>query len=141
MDRQRFLYRLRVDGMVKFFNLNGDHTKNILVEIPETTEEQSFGLMNRDPITYDQGMLFIFSQSEVANFWMKNVNFPLDMIFIDSRQLILNIEKNTEPRSSYLYKSKGLCKYVVEVLGGFCEEFKVEKKQKIEIKRNTTDTK
>lgn len=131
--------RLRVDGMVKFFNLNREHTKNIVVEIPETTEEQSVGLMNRDPISYDQGMLFIFSEPSVQSMWMKNVNFPLDIIFIDTRQLILNIEENTEPRTSKLYESNGLCKYVVEVLGGFCEKFKVEKGQKIEFSRNTSN--
>lgn len=132
---------LRVDGMVKFFNLNGEHTKNIVVEIPETLEEQSIGFMNRDQITYDQGMLFIFSEPRIASMWMKNVNFPLDMIFIDNRQLILNIEKNTKPRTSDLYESKGLCKYVVEVLGGFCEKYKVEKGQKVVLKRNTTGMK
>jgi uncharacterized membrane protein (UPF0127 family) len=131
--------RLRVDGMVKFFNLNREHTKNIVVEIAETSEEQSVGLMNRDQLTYDQGMFFIFNKPGIQLMWMKNVNFPLDMIFIDTRQLILNIEANTEPRTSTLYESKGLCKYVVEVLGGFCEKFKVDKGQKIEFIRNTSN--
>jgi hypothetical protein len=131
--------RLRVDGIVKFFNLNREHTKNIVVEIPETTEEQSVGLMNRDPISYDQGMFFIFDKDRVQSMWMKNVNFSLDMIFVDNRQLILNIEENTEPRTSNLYESNGLCKYVIEVLGGFCEKFKVEKNQKIEFVKHTNN--
>jgi uncharacterized protein len=132
---------LRVDGMVKFFNLNGEHVKNIVVEIAETLEEQSLGLMNRDPITYDQGMLFIYSEPQIASMWMKNVNFPLDLIFIDNRQLILNIKANAKPRTSELHESNGLCKYVVEVLGGFCEKYKIEKEQKVVLKRNTTGSK
>lgn len=128
---------LRVDGIVKFFNLNKEHTKNIRVEIAETTEEQSFGLMNRDPISLDEGMLFPYQEPEQASMWMKNVRFPLDIIFIDDRQLIMNIYRMTKPLSSTLYNSNGLCKYVVEVVGGFCDTYRIAKDQKIEIVRNT----
>lgn len=128
---------LRIDGMVKFHNLNGEPIKNIVVEIPETSEEQSLGLMHRDPISEDQGMLFIYSEPQQVSMWMKNVKFPLDIIFVNDRQLIESVQEETEPFSSTLYNSKGLCKYAVEVIGGFTNKYRIEKGQKIEIKRNT----
>jgi len=127
---------LRVDGMVKFFNLNKEHTKNILVEIPENSEEQSTGLMNREEINENQGMLFIYDEPQHLSMWMKNVKFSIDIIFVNNRKIIENVIKNAEPLSSTLYNSKGPCKYAVEVIAGFTDTYRVEKGQQIEIKRN-----
>ena len=61
------------------------------VEVADTEEEQAQGLADRDSLAQDSGMLFVFETGEPRAFWMKGVNFPLDLIFIDTRRTIVGI--------------------------------------------------
>ncbi len=54
----------------------------IVLEVAKTPQQQAIGLMHRQSLPKDRGMLFIFEPPQPVRFWMKNVNFPLDMIFI-----------------------------------------------------------
>lgn len=77
----------------------GARTHEFTVEVARTGEEQARGLMFREALGADEGMLFPFSPPQPASFWMKNTLIPLDMIFIRPDGSIARIAANTVPYS------------------------------------------
>jgi len=73
--------------------------KHFTVEVVTTPEAQAKGLMFRENLAPDAGMLFIFGSDSPRAFWMKNTILPLDMIFIRSSGEIVAIAENTVPYS------------------------------------------
>lgn len=91
------------------------------VEIADTAEKQNLGLMYRDFLGKDEGMLFIFGDEEIQSFWMKNTKIPLDMIFFDQNRNLVDYKKDASPCTSDIcpsYISKGKAKYVLEINSG-----------------------
>ena len=91
--------------------------KKINVELARTDEDRKNGLMFRESLCQNCGMLFIFDEENLKSFWMKNTLIPLSMIFIDSDQTVVNIENATpcETETCPSYESKKPAKYVLEV--------------------------
>jgi uncharacterized membrane protein (UPF0127 family) len=81
--------------------------------------------MYRDKLAENQGMLFIFEDDAPRAFWMKNTVLSLDMIFVNSRNEIVTIHKNTTPYSEQSYESTKPAKYVIEVNAGYTDGHKV----------------
>lgn len=69
----------------------------ITAELAVTLEERARGLMFRESIASDQGMLFVFEEPDLHGFWMKNTLIPLDIIWLDSDKRIVHIERNVPP--------------------------------------------
>ena len=88
------------------------------VEIAETPAQQSQGLMHRETIAADAGMLFVYRTVQPATFWMKNTLIPLDMIFISADGRIVNIHERAVPHSLDGIRSAGPVKGVLEINGG-----------------------
>jgi len=92
------------------------------VEIAETPETQTRGLMERPALASNAGMLFIFSDVAPRAFWMMNTLIPLDMLFIDADHRIINIQANAvpcvPPQRCPTYNSTAPAKYVLEIAGG-----------------------
>lgn len=94
----------------------GEHAFEI--ELAETPEQRSRGLMFRDHLDPDAGMLFVFEAPREASFWMKNTLIPLDLLFIDGGGTIVRIAAETTPSSETPIPSGGLVKGILEIAGG-----------------------
>jgi uncharacterized protein len=93
----------------------------VSVEIADTTQKRSFGLMYRRDLPESHGMLFLFPREESLSFWMKNTPLPLDIIFINTAHKIVSIAQNTTPFSEKPLPSGSPAQFVLEVNGGFCQ--------------------
>ncbi|MFC1700686.1 DUF192 domain-containing protein [Patescibacteria group bacterium] len=98
--------------------------KCIQVEIADTHEKRQRGLMFRNELAEDKGMLFIFETTKVYSFWMKNTYIPLDIIWIDENLQIVHIENATPclTENCISYSPNAPAKYVVEANSGFSEK-------------------
>jgi len=111
---------------------------NLKVEIAKTLDELSRGLMFRKKLESNKGMLFLYNESRVVSFWMKNTLIPLDMLFIDEDWRIEYIEKNVPPcpdgHVCQKYGPKEKIKYVLEVVGGYSDEKGIKEGDRVEFK-------
>jgi uncharacterized membrane protein (UPF0127 family) len=112
--------------------------KNIcfLVEIPETRAQMEYGLMNREHLDSDKGMLFIFEKDGEYPFCMKNTLLPLDIIWINSNQSIVYIKKNAQPCTQDYCPSiypRENARYVLEINGGLCDKYGINVGDKVNI--------
>jgi len=88
------------------------------IEVARTAEEQERGLMFRETLAADQGMIFPYAPPQNVSFWMKNTPLPLDMIFIRSDGTIAQIAANTTPMSLTPVSSGEPVSAVLEINGG-----------------------
>jgi hypothetical protein len=97
-------------------------TKHVFsVEIARTTEERARGLMFRDRLAPDGGMLFVYRADQPVSMWMKNTLIPLDMLFIARDGTIRSIAERTVPLSETIIPSPGAVGAVLEINGGTAE--------------------
>ncbi len=113
--------RSRPFADTKFVQIDGVKIK---VELALTEAEREQGLSGRDGLADDAGMLFVFDHPDKYLFWMKDMNFPIDMIWIGQDSKIIYIQKNASP-DSYPQKTFGPetpATYVLEVPAGFSDK-------------------
>ena len=111
------------------------------VQIADTDPRRARGLMFQEQLPLDEGMLLVFDDANKRSIWMLNMQFPLDVIWIDDNSKVVFIEKNVPPCKTALetvtcpsYKGGSKdAKYVLEVTAGFVEEFKITTESTLEI--------
>jgi hypothetical protein len=108
----------RRDKFIKIYLPNG---KSVTAELAATDEERQRGLMFREKLLPDQGMLFVFEEEGLYSFWMKNTLISLDMLWINKDRRIVHIARNVppckeDPCPSYSPERPGL--YVLELAAG-----------------------
>ncbi len=112
--------------------LNG---KIISAEISDDDCKRELGLSFKETLPNNEGMFFIFPENGNYQFWMKDMRFPIDIIWISEDFSIVHIEKNIAP-STYpsVFGKNIFAKYVLEVYSGFSEKnnLKVGNKLKID---------
>jgi len=92
----------------------------VKVELARTDAETQRGLMYRERLAPDSGMLFLFPVEKHQGFWMKNTFIPLDIIFITHDKKVLGVAENCEPLTERpLREVPGNSQYVLEVAGGW----------------------
>ncbi len=93
----------------------------ITAELAVTDEQRQQGLMYRQGMKEDQGMLFVFETEDIYSFWMKNMLFSLDMLWLDSNRRVVHIEENVPPCASEpcpSYEPARPARYVLELVSG-----------------------
>ncbi len=94
---------------------------NFSVEMAVTPAQQEHGLMGRETLAPDHGMLFVFDEEQVLTFWMKNTPLFLDMVFADSQGVIVDIHAKARPFDETRIVSRKPARYVLEIAGGQAE--------------------
>jgi uncharacterized membrane protein (UPF0127 family) len=97
---------------------------DIYIEIAETPDQQTLGLGGRDSLPANQGMLFPFSQPGVYSFWMKDMNFPLDMVWIDANKKVAGVTADISPDTyPNTFNPPSQISYVLELNAGAAVKF------------------
>lgn len=100
---------------------------SIRVDIADTPALQERGLSGRKALLDDQGMYFVFDRPDIYPFWMKEMNFPIDIIWIDDHMSVVDITKSVLPSSfPQTFASKVPVRFVLEVQSGFTERHGVK---------------
>ncbi|HEX6217888.1 MAG TPA: DUF192 domain-containing protein [Sphingomicrobium sp.] len=105
---------------------SGAATHRFTVEVARTAEEQARGLMHRQSLAPDRGMIFPYDPPQPVGFWMKNTLIPLDMIFIREDGTIARIAENTVPLSLEMVPSVEPVVAVLEIAGGRSAELGIK---------------
>ena len=107
-------------------------THRFTVEVARTEAQQAQGLMNRESLAPDRGMIFPYDPPVAASFWMKNTLIPLDIIFIRADGTIARIEANTAPLSLEPVAAGELVGAVLELAGGRAAELGITPGARVE---------
>jgi uncharacterized protein len=110
--------------------------KTILAEVADTTEKRAKGLMFRDSLSKDQGMLFTFEVPQAWTFWMKNTKIPLDIIWMDRNKRIVHVERNVpgcarKDDGCPQYQPNENALYVLEIAAGQSEALQLQRGVKL----------
>jgi len=106
-------------------------THRFTVEVARSPEEQANGLMHRQSLAPDRGMIFPYDPPQPASFWMKNTLIPLDMIFIRADGTIARIAANTVPLSLEPVPSLEPVAAVLEINGGRAAELGIKEGDRV----------
>ena len=114
---------------------------NISAFVADTDDKRSKGLSGVENMSGNQGMLFVFNYPSKQGFWMKEMMFPLDIIWLDSNNSVIHIEKKLQPCTclfSYctVYSPSRDAKYVLETISGFTDLHSLNEGDKIKINSN-----
>lgn len=101
------------------------------VELALTKKQQAQGLMHRESLDSDKGMIFFFPKESIRSFWMKNTLIPLDMIFIDKTGKIVHIHSNARPLDETHITTPKPALAVLEINGGQSDKWNIKAGDKI----------
>ena len=110
------------DGPVVVLRPEGRPEVSVRVELARSGQERAQGLMFREHLDADAGMLFLYDEETIRRFWMRNTLIPLDMIFISANLRVAGVVENAEPQTDTPREVDQPSQYVLEVNGGFAAE-------------------
>ena len=104
----------------------GKETVSIEAEVADEPNERALGLMNREKIDKNKGMLFVYQYSSAPQFWMKNTLVSLDILFSDYEGRKIKIFENVPRMSKKKITAGGGVFFVLEVNSGVVNEFEID---------------
>ena len=120
------------EGTLQLIKASNDSIiQSIEIEIADNDYEIQTGLMYRNNMKTNRGMLFIFEDEDYRSFYMKNTHIPLDIIYISADNTIVSFQKNAEPFNETSLPSEAPAKYVLELNAGLSDEWQLEKEDKV----------
>lgn len=121
---------------VSFEGRDGD----IVVEIARSPAKRRCGLSGRRELHDGHGMLFIFEKPELHGIWMKDMDFPIDILWLDRDMRVVDAARNADPESfPKIFRPREPALYVLEVPAGFVEKYGIEIGEKAEISEISTN--
>lgn len=125
------------EGELSIYKVPTDSlTAQLHIEIADSDYETQTGLMYREVMAENQGMLFIFPNEAMRSFYMKNTKIPLDIIYIDKELRIGSIQKNAQPLDEVGLPSETPAQYVLEVNAGLADKWDLQKGDRIQFSKN-----
>lgn len=94
----------------------------VKVEVADTPEKRINGLSGRSQIPFNQGMLFVFEEVDTYAIWMRDMQFSLDVFWVDENGVIIDMWENAHPESyPQVYEPRSEALYIIETVAGFAE--------------------
>jgi uncharacterized membrane protein (UPF0127 family) len=116
------------DGELYFISAEKDTLKHLEIETAISSYEQQTGLMYRKQMQENRGMLFIYENERPRpNFYMKNTYIPLDLIYINSNNIVVDINREAKPLDISPIPSQAPAQYVLEVNGNKAQSWNLSK--------------
>ena len=106
----------------------------VQVEVARTGNARRQGLMYRKELRPHHGMIFAFQKEEAQSFWMKNTYITLDIIFVSQEGVVVGIVHNAEPMTTTPRRVPGISQYVVEMVGGYANQYGIQKGTRISMR-------
>jgi uncharacterized protein len=110
------------NGAAVVFLFKDGGEKRVPVEVARTARQIQRGMMYREHLPPDSGMLFLLRRDKIQGFWMKNCLIPLDMIFVNGAMDVVGVVENAEPGTMTTRRVSRPSQYVVEVNGGWAKK-------------------
>ena len=118
-----YLYEEPKEGEIYIVNTEKDTLKHLEVEVAKTAQEQSTGLMFRRTMKENRGMIFVYFTERPRYFYMKNTFIPLDLIYVNGENKIVEFNENATPLSEETLPNNIPSQFVLEVNGGKVSEW------------------
>ncbi len=96
-------------------------SRSFTLEVANTFESRRRGLMKRDSLPENHGMIFVFAEPQILGFWMKNTRIPLDIVYLDAEGKVVSVH-SMQPYDLRSTDSNGLAKYAIELNEGAAAE-------------------
>lgn len=130
-DRAESEVLINKESEIKFVRIGG---REIKVDLALTPLEQERGLSGRKELQGDEGMLFVFPTPGKYYFWMKDMKFAIDIIWVGEDLRVIYIKKDAQPASFPKLFGPALdAKYVLEVTSGFSDKNNVKVGDRVEL--------
>ena len=127
--------QFKKEGTLVLKTANDSIIKKLDIEIADDEYQTQTGLMYRESLGQEQGMLFVFPEADYRSFYMKNTQIPLDIIYVDADKNIVSFQKNAQPFSETSLPSDIPAKYVLEVNAGLANQWQLKMGDKIEFNK------
>lgn len=112
------------------------NNKTFSVFVAKSDIEKQVGLSSKEKIAESQGMLFLFDKPDYYSFWMKEMKFPIDIIYIDNNKVttvISNVKPPSKPEDLTIYQPKAKSDMVLEVNAGLAQKYNIKEGTTIKI--------
>ena len=123
------------EGEATLLKAKGDTIQKIDIEIADNSYERQTGLMYRESMEDDQGMLFIYDDEAPRAFYMKNTYIALDIIYFASDSTAVSFQKNAQPQDETSLPSEKPAQFILEINAGLADEWNIEVGDKIDFER------
>jgi len=132
-SKEKVIINFKKEGTLNIKKADTDSIiKTLDIEIADNDYETQTGLMYREKLKTNQGMLFIFPNLDYRSFYMKNTKIPLDIIYLNEKKEIVSFQKDTKPFNETSLPSDVPAKFVLEINAGLSDKWNVEIGDKIE---------
>lgn len=123
------------EGEATLLKASGDTIKKLDIEIADNNYERQTGLMYRESMEEEQGMLFIYDKAAPRSFFMKNTYIPLDIIYFGADSTAVSLQENAKPEDETSLPSEKPAQFILEINAGLAKEWNFKVGDKIDFKR------
>ena len=123
-----YLEHKRIANLTKaiFLDQNLNPYATFYLEIADTPEKRKLGLMFRQSLPEDQGMLFKFDETKIQSIWMKNTYISLDLVFLSSTLKVIDVIQNVPILNETSRKIDRPSRYILELNAGTVAKFGIK---------------
>jgi uncharacterized protein len=106
--------------------------KSFKLEVADSTASRTYGLMRRDSMPSDHGMIFVFPEEEERGFWMKNTRIPLDIVFVNTSGQVVSV-KQMKAYDTNTTPSDGAAMYAIELNQGAAQSAQITARMSLKL--------